>query len=359
MAIVDVNVQNHEYKIHIESGLFDHMQETLKPFAKKRAAIITDDIVSEYHLANIQSQLEQAGMPCEVIIIPYGESSKCNDMLQFIYERLFEIGITRGDCIVALGGGVIGDLVGYAAATFLRGVPLIQIPTTLLAQVDSSVGGKVAINVSQGKNLIGTFYQPSLVLTDIDVLTTLDRRQTLAGWAEVFKYGCIADASILETLREPVEPTDTRMAQLIARCCEIKARYVSEDPYDHGVRMELNFGHTLAHAIEKLAGYGTYLHGEAVAIGMPAAARWGEILGITSSGTAQELKERERAIGLNTQMPDFDFEETMQAIMGDKKTIGTTTNIILLKTIGQATVKPLTKNELRDVVKESWAWLKL
>lgn len=354
MPSVEVKAQNQAYMIYIERDLLKTIHTKLTAFAGKKAMVITDTTVAKHYLKEVVQQFEKAGVAVDSMVIESGETSKCNDVLQSIYEQLFQANITRSDIIVALGGGVIGDLVGYAAATFLRGVPFIQVPTTLLAQVDSSVGGKVAINVPQGKNLVGTFYQPAMVLTDLDVLNTLDARQRLAGLAEVYKYGCIAEATIIDELLS----TEDTMDRVIAQCCQIKANYVAKDPYDHGIRAQLNFGHTLAHAIEKLCGYGTYLHGEAVSIGMPAAARWGELLGVTPLGTADTLREQEEKLGMTTLLPDMDMQETIDTMMGDKKAMGKQLNLVLLESIGKAIVQTVTKEELTQIVKESWEWLK-
>ena len=253
----------------------------------------------------LSGQLEAAGAQVSTAVLPAGETTKSPEHLSRLYDMFLDAGLTRSDSVFALGGGVIGDLAGYAACTYLRGVHFVQVPTTLLAQVDSSVGGKVAVNHVRGKNLLGAFYQPELVLIDCDTLATLDDRQFGAGLGEVIKYGCIADRALFEQL----ESLGSRASLLpaldgiIARCCEIKARYVREDPHDHGIRMQLNFGHTLAHALENALGYGTLLHGEAVCIGMGAAAGWGEALGVTPLGTRERIKRLLDAYGLPTQVP--------------------------------------------------------
>ena len=251
--------------------------------------------------------------------------------------------------MIALGGGVVGDLTGYAACTYLRGVHLIQVPTTLLAQVDSSVGGKVAINHPRGKNLLGAFYQPERVLIDCDTLKTLDARQVGAGLGEVIKYGCIADAALFERIeslgsREALMP---ELDQIVARCCEIKARYVQEDPHDHGVRMQLNYGHTLAHALENGMGYGVLLHGEAVCIGMVAAAKWGEALGVTPAGTHERIERVLLAYGLPTKEPEGLSREQLAATMAlDKKAEGSKVNVVLLTGIGACTGMPVDSEKL-------------
>ena len=242
--------------------------------------------------------------------------------------------------VIALGGGVVGDIAGYAACTYLRGVRFIQAPTTLLAQVDSSVGGKVAVNHPRGKNLLGAFYQPELVMIDCDTLKTLDARQVGAGLGEVIKYGCIADEALFEKIerlgsREALAP---ELDEIIARCCAIKARYVHEDPHDHGVRMQLNFGHTLAHALENTMGYGVLLHGEAVCIGMVAAAGWGEALGVTPAGTGARIERVLRAYGLPTERDERLTRAHLAAVMAlDKKAEGDGVRCVLLTKIGACT----------------------
>lgn len=358
MEQVAVKARHHEYPILIEKGLFGRLHEYLRDYTGKRAMIVTDDQVAPYYLEMVKRQFQKSGIVCGETIVPHGEASKNSQMLHRLYDAFFEMKLTRSDLIVALGGGVIGDLTGYAAATFLRGLPFLQIPTTLLAQVDSSVGGKVAINVPQGKNLIGTFYQPNMVLVDLDVLQTLEYRQKLAGLAEVFKYGCIADAGLLQTLQEHAANLDDGMECVVADCCRLKAYYVENDTYDQGIRMELNFGHTLAHAIEKICGYGTYLHGEAVAIGMPAATYWGEILGVTPKGLAEEIRQQEQELGMPTQCPDIQLDEAIEVMAGDKKSDGQDIQVVLLQEKGKATIQRIRKSELKKIVEEAWAWMR-
>ena len=281
--------QEARYEIHIGHGLLSGCAPLFAPYQGRRAMIVADEHTAPLYGDTLRAQLAAAGVSAGLCTLPAGETTKCPEQLSHLYDAFLDAHLTRADLVIALGGGVIGDLTGYAACTYLRGVHFAQVPTTLLAQVDYSVGGKVAINHPRGKNLLGAFYQPELVLIDCDTLRTLDARQVGAGLGEVIKYGCIADASLFEHLealgsREALMPV---LDEVIARCCEIKADYVRQDPFDHGVRMQLNFGHTLAHALENAMGYGTLLHGEAVAIGMVAAARWGESLGVTPSASPQ------------------------------------------------------------------------
>ena len=292
-------------------------------------------------------------MEASVVILPAGEETKCAAQLARLYDAFLNAHLTRADLVIALGGGVVGDITGYAACTYLRGVHFVQVPTTLLAQVDSSVGGKVAINHPRGKNLLGAFYQPELVLVDCDTLKTLDARQVGAGLGEVIKYGCIYDRALFERLeslstRERLMPV---LDEVIARCCAIKAEYVRLDPHDHGVRMQLNFGHTLAHALENAMGYGTLLHGEAVSIGMVAAARWGETLGITPAGTAERIRAVLEGYELMTEVPAGLSAQALAATMAlDKKAEGSTVRTVLLTEIGQCTGVPLTPDQLKAML---------
>lgn len=341
------------YDIHIESGLLAGCAPLLAPYAGRRAAVVADSNTAPLYAGTLLEQLRRAGIAASVVILPAGEETKCAAQLSRLYNAFLDLHLTRADLVIALGGGVVGDIAGYAACTYLRGVHFVQAPTTLLAQVDSSVGGKVAINHPRGKNLLGAFYQPELVLVDCDTLRTLDARQIGAGLGEVIKYGCICDRALFEQLeslgtRERLMPV---LGEVIARCCSLKADYVRRDPHDHGVRMQLNFGHTLAHALENALGYGTLLHGEAVSIGMVAAARWGETLGVTPAGTAARIKAVLAGYGLMTERPVGLDAEALAATMAlDKKAEGNTVRAVLLTEIGRCTGVPLTPAQLRALL---------
>ena len=355
MPIVPViaPAQEARYDIHIESGLLTRCAPLLAAYEGRRAAVVADEHTAPLYGAVLLGQLEQAGVRASLITLPAGETTKCPEQLARLYDEFLSLHLTRADVVVALGGGVIGDLTGYAACTYLRGVHFVQVPTTLLAQVDSSVGGKVAVNHPRGKNLLGAFYQPELVVIDCDVLKTLDARQVGAGLGEVIKYGCIADAALFDRLealgsREALAPV---LSEVIARCCEIKARYVLEDPFDRGVRMQLNFGHTLAHALENAMGYGTLLHGEAVCIGMVAAARWGEALGVTPAGTAERIRRLLLAYDLPTDVPEGLSPAALAETMSlDKKAEGTIVRTIQLTAIGACRAVPLTAAQLSSLL---------
>ena len=355
MPIVTVTAPaaQERYCIHIGSGLLSACAERFSPYAGRRAAVVADENTARLFGEALLAQLRDADVDASLITLPAGETTKCTDSLLTLYDAFLDRHLTRADLVVALGGGVIGDLTGYAACTYLRGVHFVQVPTTLLAQVDSSVGGKVAVNHPRGKNLLGAFYQPELVLIDCDMLRTLDARQVGAGLGEVIKYGCIADAALFEHLealgsREALMPV---LDEVIARCCEIKADYVRQDPFDHGVRMQLNFGHTLAHALENAMGYGTLLHGEAVAIGMVAAAHWGESLGVTPAGCTERIKRLLVAYDLMTERPEGLSPDALAATMAlDKKAVGSTVRTVMLTGIGACTAVPLTSDQLRALL---------
>lgn len=338
------------YDIHIGRGLLKSCAPFFSAYRGKKAAVVADSNTAPLYSYALLEQLHKAGVEASVIILPAGEATKCPEQLAVIYDALLDAHITRSDLVIALGGGVVGDVTGYAAATYMRGVHFVQVPTTLLAQVDSSVGGKVAVNHPRGKNLLGAFYQPELVLIDCDTLDTLDERQFGAGLGEVIKYGCICDCALFER----IEALGSRAAlmpvldEIIARCCALKADYVRRDPHDHGVRMQLNFGHTLAHALENVSGYGTLLHGEAVAIGMTAAARWGEQLGITPAGTEQRIRAVLCAYHLMTDPPEaLDADTLVSAMALDKKAEGKTVRAVILTEIGACTGVPLSPAQLR------------
>ena len=345
--------QEARYEIHIGHGLLSGCAPFFAPYKGRRAMIVADEHTAPLYADALLAQLGEAGVSAGLTTLPAGETTKCPEQLSRLYDAFLDAHLTRADLVIALGGGVIGDLTGYAACTYLRGVHFVQVPTTLLAQVDSSVGGKVAVNHPRGKNLLGAFYQPELVVIDCDTLDSLDARQVGAGLGEVIKYGCIADRALFERIealgsRAALWP---HMHEVIARCCEIKARYVHEDPHDHGIRMQLNFGHTLAHALENAMGYGTLLHGEAVCIGMVAASGWGERLGITPAGTQARIRALLEAYVLPTQVPQGLSTDALAATMAlDKKAEGKTIKTVILTDIGACRGVPLTANALRAML---------
>ena len=357
MPIVTVTAPaaQERYDIHIENGLLSRAGTLLAPYASRRACVVADEHTAPLYGDALLRALHEAGAEASLIALPAGETTKCPEQLAALYDAFLSAGLTRADAVFALGGGVIGDLAGYAACTYLRGVHFVQVPTTLLAQVDSSVGGTVAVNHPRGKNLLGAFYQPELVLIDPDTLATLDARQFGAGLGEVIKYGCIEDRELFEELealgsRKALIP---QLSRIVARNCASKARFVAEDPHDHGVRMKLNFGHTLAHALENELGYGVLLHGEAVCIGMVAAARWGEKLGVTPAGTADRIERLLAAYGLPHALPDALSRERLEKTMAlDKKAAGKTVRAVLLTELGACDVFPMTARQLVELTFE-------
>ncbi len=277
MRIVNVPLGARSYEIKIGPGLLrDLGRHCAELKLGGRCAVISDKNVAPRFARAVQASLKKAGFESVLITVPAGETSKSVKVVEQCYDALAKHRLERKSFIIALGGGVVGDLAGFVAATYLRGVAFVQVPTTLLAQVDSSVGGKVGVNLKAGKNLVGAFHQPRLVLCDIDALRTLPLREFRAGLAEVIKYGIIYDAALFERLERELPKLLKRepktMTEVIARCCEIKADVVGQDETESGLRAILNFGHTIGHAIENISGYGKYLHGEAISIGQVAAA---------------------------------------------------------------------------------------
>ena len=349
MEQVTVALPGRAYDILIQRGLLDRAGERCAQVlpAGCRVALVTDSNVGPRFAGRAEESLTQAGFQTAIIPVPSGETSKNPAILADLWERLMAFGLTRGDAVAALGGGMVGDLAGFAAATVLRGVALIQIPTTLLSQVDSSVGGKVAIDLKAGKNLAGAFWQPRLVLIDPDVLDTLPEDTFSDGMAEVIKYGCIGDRPFLDLLRRcGGRPGITeRIEEVIRICCAQKAEVVCQDERDTGLRMILNFGHTLGHAYEKAYHYETYTHGQAVAAGMCRAAEIGVNLGLTPPEAPEVIAELVRTYSLPTRIP-CSMEAYRSAIGLDKKGAGSSISFILLRKLGQAEPVPMDKDEL-------------
>jgi len=349
MKTLHVSIPNREYDIHIEEGLLDRAGSMIQQvFQGEKIAVVTDSNVAPLYGARLRASLEQAGYLVHEIVIPAGESSKCQSELFRLYDEMLGFGLTRADLVVALGGGVVGDLTGYAAASLFRGIPFVQIPTTLLAQVDSSVGGKVAIDLPRGKNLVGAFYQPKLVLIDPDCLNTLTDRVFADGMAEVIKYGAIRDLSLFEKLENLQNRKDliAKIGEIVYTCCDIKRQVVEADELDTGERMILNFGHTFGHAIEKQYKYETYTHGEAVGVGMLMAAQYGEKNGLTAKGTADRIEKILTQYQLPTQVP-MTAQAIEEAMAVDKKGEGSRINLILLKTLGEVEIVKISKTEFQ------------
>jgi 3-dehydroquinate synthase len=348
--VVTVPLAGRSYDIAIGSGNLTGLGSAMRSLKASRCAIVTDEAVAKLHLPAAQASLAKAGVANAEIILPQGEATKSFRHLVELCGALLDQGLERGDVVIALGGGVIGDLAGFAASIVKRGVRLVQAPTTLLAQVDSSVGGKTGINTRHGKNLIGTFHQPSFVLIDVDVLDTLDARELRAGYAEVVKYGLLGDAGFFRWLEENGAALlgGDKGARLYAveQCCKAKAAIVAEDERETGRRALLNLGHTFGHALEAWAGYSSkLLHGEAVAIGMVLAFEMSEELGLCPPGNAQIVAAHLKSAGLPVGIAEIG-ERTggslptageLRALMAqDKKAKAGRLSFVLVRGIGDA-----------------------
>ena len=349
MKTLTVALPGREYDILIERGLLARAGELCKtalPRARK-LAVVTDANVGPIYAQQVKASLEQAGFAVQVTTLPAGEHTKCVENLSALWETFMAFGLTRTDAVVALGGGVIGDLAGFAASTVLRGIDFVQIPTTLLAQVDSSVGGKVAIDLTAGKNLAGAFWQPKLVLMDPDVLNTLDDKTFADGMAEVIKYGCILDGEFFAFLEQHPSRAEimAEIEYVLYTCCNLKQNVVADDERDTGVRMLLNFGHTVGHAYELAGSYELWTHGQAVAAGMVKAARLGRALGITPDGTAERITALLDRFGLPTAI-DCTHQQYADAIGLDKKGAGENISLILLESMGKAIARKMPKAEV-------------
>ncbi len=347
--IVPVYLGDHSYNITIENGAFQRAGEIIKVLAPSRIVIISDETVAQHYLMELISNLMAAGLQLLTpIIVPDGEASKSYAQLGKVLDELLVQHIDRQTLVIALGGGVVGDLAGFAASIALRGIPFVQIPTTLLAQVDSSVGGKTGINMPHGKNLVGSFYQPATVIIDPDLLQTLSHREMQAGYAEVIKYGLINDADFFtwcEANGEHVLAHDPEaLIYAIAHSCRTKAVIVGADQREQtGQRALLNLGHTFAHAYEAAAGYtGSLLHGEAVALGLVKAFELSARLNLCS-GEASRIAAHLGAVGIATApryYGDFNPQQILKAMYQDKKNTYSQLTFILARGIGQAFVAP-------------------
>lgn len=330
-------------EIHIENGLLSRAAAVIgETFSPSRIHIVSDSTVAPLYLQKLEQQFT---LPVTHTVIPAGEEHKRLSTVEGIYHDLLASGMTRKDLIVALGGGVVGDITGFAAATFLRGVSLCQIPTTLLAQVDSSVGGKTGVDMPEGKNLVGAFYQPRLVLIDPSVLTTLPEQTFADGMAEVVKYGYISNREILDMVSAP--DYKKNIERIICECVKIKRDVVTIDEHDTGLRMILNFGHTIGHAAEKLGNYVDLTHGQAVAVGMVAAMRLSAFLG--NEDLTGRLIEILKHIGLPTELK-YDREDIYRSLLSDKKKFGATVNFILVREPGRAEITPIDAEKLHEYV---------
>lgn len=356
--IVTVELRERSYKIIIGKGILKKLGLRLKEFRPSMVAIISNQTVFPIYKDTLLNSLKEYDIIPEVILMPDGEEYKNSLWAYYLYGRLLKARFDRDSFLIAFGGGVIGDITGFVASTYMRGIRYIQVPTTLLAQVDSSVGGKTGVNHPLGKNMIGTFYQPSLVFIDIDTLKTLPERQFYASMAEVVKYGVIADKSLFDYIRENKKDIlrfgDSLMT-VVRRSCEIKADVVSRDEREAGLRAILNFGHTIGHAIETVTDYRRFLHGEAVAIGMCAASEIAVRLGIFQGQEASHIKELLQIYKLPTHLPeDIDISEIIESIEIDKKARSGQLRFILPESIGRVRIEENIDRELiRKVLKNT------
>ncbi len=342
MQTLTVDLGDRSYPIHIGAGLLGRPELILPHLAQKRVVVVTNTTVGPLYLARLSGVLEAGGIAVENVVLPDGEAYKNWETLNLIFDALLIRRAERRTTLIALGGGVIGDMTGFAAACYQRGMPFIQIPTTLLSQVDSSVGGKTGINHPLGKNMIGAFYQPKLVLADTDTLKTLPARELSAGLAEVIKYGLIWDAEFLGWLEANMDKLHAldpaAISHAIHRSCEIKAQVVAQDEREGGIRAILNLGHTFGHAIETGMGYGNWLHGEAVAAGMVLAAQVSQHLGWLAEADVVRTRALIRAAGLPDTAPDLGLDTWLDYMGHDKKVEGGKLRFVLLKKLGEAVV---------------------
>lgn len=351
MEIVRVALQPRPYLVHIGAGAID-AEALYRPHLRAgRVAIVTNPVVAPLYLERVKSALARAGAAAAIeILVEDGEQAKSWTALERVFDGLLAARMGRDGVLVALGGGVVGDLAGFAAAVYQRGIPYIQVPTTLLAQVDSSVGGKTAVNHVRGKNMIGAFHQPAAVIADVGTLGTLPERELRAGIAEVIKHAFALDASLVAWLESNMGRLLARdaaaLAHVVRRSCELKAQVVAADEREAGARAMLNFGHTFGHAIEAGAGYGVWLHGEAVAAGMVMAAELSVRAGLLPAADAERLRRLVRQAGLPVAGPALAPERFLELMAGDKKAAGGRARYVLLREVGRAA--------LRDDIDERW-----
>ncbi len=351
MSVLSVNLADNSYDIVIERGALASLGKRCRAVGLKGiAAVVSNPTVAALYGEVVRGALDAAGFAVAQIEIPDGEEYKNSTTLNRLYDDLLAAGVDRGSFVVALGGGVVGDVAGYAAATWMRGIPFVQVPTTLLAQVDSSVGGKTGIDHPKGKNLIGAFYQPRLVLIDVDTLATLDQRQFRAGLAEVIKYGVVIDRPFFEFVEAnslAIQAMDPDvLIEIIRRSCQIKAQIVELDEKEAGLRAILNYGHTLGHAFEALSGYRGLVHGEAVAIGMVLAARVSVAEGQCSQEDFSRICALISRCGLPVEIPHYERQQLLNVVAADKKSKGGSITFICNQGIGMYAMSYHTPEEL-------------
>ncbi|MBV1775465.1 3-dehydroquinate synthase [Burkholderiaceae bacterium DAT-1] len=354
MQTIHVPLEQNAYDIHIGTGLLSSVEQMLAVMPQRRAVIVSNEVVAPLYLARLQMALEAAGVQVQTVVLPDGEQHKTMSSIEHILDAMLQTRCERKTTLIALGGGVIGDMTGFAAAIYQRGAPFIQIPTTLLAQVDSSVGGKTGINHPLGKNMIGAFYQPRVVIADLDVLNTLPDREYSAGLAEIIKYGLIDDPEFFLWLNDHMDALVARkqdaLAYAIARSCANKARIVAADEREQGDRALLNLGHTFGHAIEAGLGYGVWLHGEAVAAGMVLAARCAAELGIFAAQRVTDLIRLLQVARLPVDAPALGRDAWMNWMASDKKVEGGAIRFILPTDAGKSIIRTVEQSVLDRIL---------
>ena len=352
MQTINVNLGERSYPIHVGDGILSAVGDLLQEAGLGgKVAVITNPTVAQLYLDTVHDSLSRAGFDVTPVLVPDGEEHKDLNSASAIYNRLITERFERKSCVLALGGGVVGDLAGFAAATFLRGVSYVQVPTTLLAQVDSSVGGKTAVNHQEGKNLIGAFYQPRLVLIDVAVLQSLPRRELIAGLAEVIKYGIIADPVLFKLLEENIQKLisldHVLLTQVIATSCAIKAKVVETDEREDDYRAVLNFGHTIGHALEAATGYQKYLHGEAIGIGMTQAAMISVQEGFCDQRSVERIRKLIKRAGLPLEIPaEVSMQNLIQGMEVDKKAAAGKIKFVMCAGIGKTRFHWLSPSEI-------------
>lgn len=353
MKTIKIKLKDKNYNIYMERDIVDRIGDYISEnYNCKNIAIITDSNLENLYGERINKIIKRTGFNTKLISIKPGEKSKTLETLNEVYYELSQFKLSRNDLVIAFGGGVVGDLAGFAASTYLRGVSYIQIPTSLLAQVDSSIGGKVAVDLPSGKNLVGSFYHPNAVFIDTNLLKTLDKKFFHDGLAEIIKYGCIRDYKIIEELlsyKNHDELLDN-IDSIIFKCCNIKKCLVEKDEKDLGDRMLLNFGHTIGHAIEKYFDFEQYTHGEAVAIGMAHITKKSEDINISKKGTLKTLEEVLKKYNLPYEVPKMDEKYVLSSIKLDKKVNGEDINLIVLRDIGHGIIIKVNLKNLKSYI---------
>ncbi|GAA3009285.1 3-dehydroquinate synthase [Tetragenococcus solitarius] len=342
--ILSVNLNQHSYQIKVQRNSLALCGAWVKSiWQEKKVALVTDSTVNQIYAQKVKESLNDQGFSTTVMMVPSGEASKSLEMAELLYSKLTQNNFTKNDGIIALGGGVVGDLAGFVAATYMRGLHFLQIPTSLLAQVDSSIGGKTAVNMAVAKNLIGSFYQPDGVLIDPDVLDTLPQSRLKEGVAEIIKAAAIADTHLWQLLDRLKNLDELKRCaeEVIVPALKVKKQVVEEDEFDQNQRLILNFGHTIGHAIEKNAGFDTISHGESIAIGMVKITEHAEEIGLTAKTTTRKLQQMLSKFDLPLTFADFDAVQIKEAIIHDKKVRNDQLNIILLEKIGEAKIVPI------------------